>query len=225
MTYFWEILSFVGRNMVYMFTNTQFLLITAVVFFLVHGQYKKIHFREKRMFGFARGNPLLDTIESFGYGLIGGFLATFLFFLLGVSLTEAGILYLWLGAILLMLIHPRFLCFSYSGGILSVSSIIFGFPKIDVVAVMALVSILHLVEASLIWIHGEKKASPVYLKHKSGRIVGGFMMQKFWPLPFIALAYTVASLSMVEEGIMMPNWWPIVKPEAVIPEGMGLVYF
>ena len=69
-----------------------------------------------------------ETAAAAIYGLGGGFLATVLFIALGVSVTNAGAAYLWLAAILLMLFHPRFLCFAYAGSLVSILNLLFGYP-------------------------------------------------------------------------------------------------
>ncbi len=85
---------------------------------------------------------------------------------------------------------------------------------------MALVAILHLVEALLIFVSGHQHASPMYFKHSSGRIVGGFSLQKFWPMPTIALiGAAVLGTGMEWETIAMPDWWPIFQSGVAVPPG------
>ena len=98
-------------------------------------------------------------------------------------LSEAGLWYVWPLALLLMLMHPRYLCFSYAGGIMALSSLLFGWPELNVPAVISLVAVLHMVEAVLIRWHGHLNPSPVYLRTGEGEVVGGLNLQKFWPCP------------------------------------------
>ncbi len=222
---FWELWLLIFRTLPLLLTDLRYLLIFSLVFMLVHGQYKRVHAVEKRMFGLVRGTPIQDTLRSLGYGLFGGVLASVVFILVGISLTDTGIAYLWLTAIVLMLFHPRFLCFSYAGGLISVSYLLFGVPKVDVSAIMALVAVLHLVEAVLIRVNGYQNASPIYVKHSSGKVVGGFSMQQFWPLPFVALIGVIMLNSGIDfEAINMPDWWPLLRPTTVVPEGHSIVY-
>src|SRR5690606_41661119 len=95
---------------------------------------------------------------------------------------DAGVGYARLVAIALMMVHPRFICSAYAGGILSVTHLLFGWPGLSVPAIMALVAVLHLVESLLILLHGPTGATPVYVRRPDGRVVGGFTMQKFWPI-------------------------------------------
>ena len=130
-------------------------------------------------------------------------------------------------AILLLFINPRYLCFAYAGGIIAVLSIIIrallpslpimkditilsGLIEIHLPSLLTLVGVLHLTESFLIFISGHCGASQIYLKVPSGKIVGGYSMQRFWPLPLMGLCtYLVAETSDIfVGGIAMPDWWP-----------------
>lgn len=197
-----------------------YLLVFLIVFIMVYSQYKKIGAMEIRMFGLKRSSALKETFISLAYGLIGGMIATVLFIALGITLPGTGVILLWLVAILLALLHPRFLCFSYSAGIISLLNIIFGIPEFDIPSIMGLVAILHLVEAILIYLNGAKNPSPIYLKHETtGKIVGGFSLHRFWPVPFMAVIATIGFQSSLNGAVTMPDWWPLLAPEiAVKPE-------
>lgn len=162
-----------------MVTDLQYLLLMALVFVLVYRQYVKIFEYEQGFFRLKRINPLMETITSLVYGIGGGMLATLLFILLGISLGDVGIVYLWLAAGLLMVVNRRFLCFAYGGGLVGLISLITGYPVIQVPTLMALVAVLHLVEAVLIFVNGYHNASPMFFKHENGKVVGGFALQKF----------------------------------------------
>lgn len=208
-----------------MVTDLRYIVIIGVVFILVYRQYRKILIYEKRMFGLVRIQPFIETCTALVYGIGGGLVATALFVVFGISLSETGIAYLWITSLILMLIHPRFLCFSYAGGLISLMSILFGYPQVDPASVMALVAVLHLVESLLIAINGYHNASPMYIKHTNGKVVGGFTLQKFWPVPLIALLGVVILESSVDfQSLPMPDWWPIFKPSTAVPADHSMVY-
>ena len=48
-----------------------------------------------------------------------------------MTLDNTGILYVWMIAIVLMLINPRYMCFPYAGGLLAWQAGL-RFPRIDV---------------------------------------------------------------------------------------------
>lgn len=203
----------------------ELLLIVSVVLLLVFMQYRRIAAVEQRVFGMPLSDPLRNTVVALGLGLLGGGLATFLFVVLGISLVDVGVGYLWVLAIALMLIHPRFICFAYAGGLLSISHLLFGWPGLNVPAIMGLVAILHLVEALLILVHGHRDATPVYVRRPDGRVVGGFTLQKFWPMPFIALiAFLLGQDALGDMTLAMPDWWPLIKPQAAPAPDMSYVY-
>lgn len=203
----------------------ELLVIVTVVLLLVHMQYRRISGIEQRIFGVPLSDPLRNTMVALGFGLLGGLLGTLLFVFLGISLVDVGVGYLWVLAIALMTIHPRFLCFAYAGGLLSISHLLLGWPSLNVSAIMGLVAILHLVEALLILVHGSTGATPVYVRRPDGRVVGGYTLQKFWPMPFIALiAFLIGQESLGDMTLAMPDWWPLIKPHAAPEPNTSYVY-
>lgn len=200
------------------------LVIVSVVLLLVYMQYRRTATIEQSLFGVPLSDPLKNTLTALGIGFAGGWIGTFLFVVLGVSLTDVGIGYLWVLAIAMMLLHPRFVCFAYGGGLLSISHLLFGWPDVNVPAMMALVGVLHLVESLLIFVHGHRDPTPVYVRRSDGRVVGGFTLQKFWPMPFIALvAILVSQSAFADRSLAMPDWWPLIQPrDPAAPNAMYL---
>ena len=221
----WDLAVITWQTFALMFTDLRYILILVLVFSIVYRQYSKIRDYEQWFFGLRRIDPLRETAAAAIYGLGGGFLATVLFIALGVSVTNAGAAYLWLAAILLMLFHPRFLCFAYAGSLVSILNLLFGYPQVHIATLMALVAILHLVEAALIFVNGYHGSSPMFFKHKSGKVVGGFALRKFWPMPTIALVGLVVAGSGADwQTVAMPDWWPVFRAGMEAPEGHVLMY-
>lgn len=184
-----------------------------IVVFLVAFQYRRTAAVREGMTGLKEGRVWLDTFLAVIYGVVGGFAGSLLIVLAGLTLSGAGLLYLWPVAILLLLIEPRFLCFAYAGGLLAVTHLLFGFPPLNVAQILALVAILHMVESILILVSGHLGAVPGYFQDSRGRVVGGFTLQKFWPIPLAALV--VMGHSLAPEGVPMPDWWPLFKPSGL----------
>ena len=224
MTAFLEVAKLLLKSIPAMVFRSEYFLALAIVVGLVHFQYRRVAAVEERLFGRVRYEPRQQTTRSILFGLLGGALGTGLFIIIGISLTDSGVAYIWPLALLLMLVHPRFLCFSYAGGLLSFSHLLFGWPQIHIPSVMGLVAVLHLVEAVLIRISGHLNPNPVYVKGRDGRVVGGFALQKFWPLPLVALVYLTLPEGPLREVVNMPSWWPLIKPPQEVPGGMELVY-
>jgi len=144
----------------------------------------------------------------------------------GIPLSETGLWYVWPLALLLMLVHPRYLCFSYAGGILALSHLVAGWPALNVSAIIALVAVLHMVEAVLIRWHGHLNPSPVYLRTQEGEVVGGLSLQKLWPLPMLTLVLVTAATGDLAgaDTVAMPDWWPLIRPHTVPGEGEQFIY-
>lgn len=203
-----EVLLMMGRVIMETFTSPLFILLYILLFAMVAWQYKRMEEMSARLVNIKRRQYLLSTVLSTLSGLLGGLLGSIVLVLVGIDLNNIGITQLWVIAILLMLVNPRFLCFAYAGGILSLFSLLTGLIDINIAQLLALVAVLHLVESILIIINGHFLAVPVYVKKRTG-IQGGFNLQKFWPIPLIALVsigYGDAS-----SGVAMPSWWPILR--------------
>lgn len=197
-----------------------------IIVFILIMIYRKSAGMEARMLGSSY--PLhYKVLSSVLAGLAGGLSGSLYVILMGISiedytisgggsLTEA-ISYIWIIAILLSFINPRYLCFSYAGGLMALINLIFGFPSFNVPGLLALIGVLHLVESFLIWLDGYTYSVPLFLKHQNGRTVGGYVMNRIWPIPLVVLAVMFgnegggASLAGITD---MPSWWPFLKHSA-----------
>lgn len=208
---FYEVLPLIFKSFLQAFFDPAFLLLFLVVFALIAVQYNRMEKLRADFFGMKTRRTRSDILVSTGYGLLGGLAGSCLLVFIGLTIS-GDLYYLWPVAILLMMINIRFLCFAYAGGILALSSLLLGFPQISVPQILALVAILHMVESFLILASGHLGAVPAYVKGPEGNVVGGFTLQKFWPIPIVALA--VLAGGAVEKGVEMPAWWPLIKPVA-----------
>ena len=211
---FLDLVRLIGQTVALSLQRLDILLIIGVVLLMVYTQYQRTAVLERRLFGFVKNRPGEQMARSLADGAIGGLIATTVFVVIGISLNEVGIWYLWGLALFLIFFHPRFMCFSYGGGLLALAYLLFGVPVVDVPALMALVAVLHLVEAVLDLSLGGSRSTPVYVRSGQGTVVGGFTLQKFWPLPFIALVGAVVPAEILQgsHGVSMPEWWPIIRP-------------
>ncbi|MBA1334242.1 MAG: Cell division topological determinant MinJ [Firmicutes bacterium] len=181
-----------------------------VVLFLVYSQYKRSSRLEEKMLGKSKYSVKDRVVSSALTGLLGGIIGSAVMVVVGVTLDNTGIIYVWIIAILLMMINPRYMCFSYAGGIVSLASLIFGYPSIDVSALMSIVAILHLVESVLIYFNGSKHSIPVFMEDKRYGVVGGYNLVRFWPIPIIIMTAVTGQI-IPGETIPMPDWWPMLK--------------
>ncbi|HWQ30304.1 MAG TPA: PDZ domain-containing protein [Negativicutes bacterium] len=198
--------------------------------------YRKSADMENRMLGRSYSMPGKVSSSVF-VGLAGGMAGSLLVILVGISMedhTKTGggsmmeaLTYIWIIAILLAMVNPRYLCFSYAGGIVALMSLLFGFPSVNVPGLMALIGVLHLVESLLIWLDGSSYSVPLFLKRKAGETVGGYAMNRVWPIPLVVFAVAAgapgSSGTSIAGLIDMPGWWPFLK-HAAADGGSGLIY-
>ncbi|PKM76989.1 MAG: PDZ domain-containing protein [Firmicutes bacterium HGW-Firmicutes-15] len=210
------ILEEMGRVLGDNLTSPSFLLIYLLLFGLVTWQYQRLQKMSEFLLQGRKNLYLRSALVSTTFGIIGGILGSILLVFLGIDLAGIGISQLWLVAIVLMLIQPRFLCFAYGAGLLSISNLLFAYPDISIPQLMGLVAVLHLVESLLILANGSYRPFPVYIK-KNGQLRGGFNLQSFWPIPLVALL----GVGVIDPlgGISMPDWWPLLRDSARFTEG------
>jgi hypothetical protein len=207
-----------------------------IIVFVMIIIYRKNSDMESRMLGSSY--PLFYKVSSsFLVGLAGGLLGSLLVILVGISIEDytrmgdgslaEGITYIWLAAILLALINPRYLCFSYAGGLIALMNLVFGFPPVNVPGLLALIGVLHLVESFLIWMDGSNYSVPLFLRRQDGKTIGGYVMNKIWPIPLVVFAVMlggdggIVSLGSI---IDMPDWWPFLRHSAAAEGKLSLVY-
>lgn len=214
------LLTLMGQKMTETMVSPLFMAIYLLLFALVIWQYRRLEDMSGKLLNTTRRSYIGAAVISTLLGLAGGILGSVLLVLVGIDLLSIGIVYLWIAAVLLMFINPRFLCFAYAGGLLALVSLILGFPDINIPQLLALVAVLHMVESLLIVANGHLNPVPVYVK-KGGKIRGGFNIQKFWPLPLVALM-SIGYMEAGSAGIPMPEWWPLIK--GYTPESAQQVY-
>lgn len=193
---------------------------------LVGYQYWQLQRNQIRMFGFSNYTLKNQLILAGVYGLAGGLFGSFLLTGVGLTLNQIGLSYIWPVAIALMLVHMRFLCFAYAGGLVALSSALLGWPQVNIPHVIALVAILHITESILIFISGRYSAVPLIMQRDDGRLIGAFSLQNFWPLPLVLLAaVAVPEAAYPDSGVIkMPDWWPLLPLNLDVSEGHRWIY-
>ncbi len=196
-----------------------------LVVLLIYNQYRRLNRLQEDMFGLEFTSVGKQVWQAVLFGLAGGVVGSFLMTSVGVSLSQAGIMYVWPVAILLMLINPRFMCFAYAAGLISLAHLIFGFPDLEIPQLLGLVAVLHMVESILIYLTGHLDPIPVIIKNPAGQLIGGFNLQKFWPLPVVIMLTVALDVpELTSDLIRMPDWWPLIKPQEMAAAGQELVY-
>lgn len=195
------------------------LVILGVIFYFKNIKIVAI---QKMTIGEKLNSPLELTFSQIVLGILAGVVGSLLLTTLGVTFSEnSGIELIFIVSILLIYFNKRYVCFSYSGAIIGLISIIlnlignfFGYEpllNINIVSLITLIGVLHFVEGILVMLDGDRGAMPVFTK-KKGQIVGGFSLNRYWAIPislFMILTSTVSDSSTVTTNI--PNWWPLIN--------------
>lgn len=188
-----------------------------ILFVILH--YRRQILLERKLFHSRLHSLLEETGRTLIRGLVAGILVSVLMAFIGVSLSLEAIIGVWAASAAMMLFRARFLCLAYGVGVLGIAQFAFGwFPqlqeisrlgtvfaaidRIDIPALLALVGVLHLAEALLIRRYGSKMSSPLFFAGKRGKLIGGYQLQGFWPMPLFLLIPAETS------GTMLP-WQPL----------------
>lgn len=178
-------------------------LYIALLFLLL--QYSRQIRLERKLFHARLHSLRGETWRAVGWGFIGGLTVSLVMMGLGgVSLTAGTVFLLWIISLLLIMVRVRFLCLAYSVGILGIAHAIFAFfpesidwpwagtvigwiVNAEIPGLLAIVGLLHILEGLLVHWQGARMASPMFLSSKRGKIVGGYALQAFWPIPLFLL--------------------------------------
>ena len=145
---------------------------------------------EESWLGILRNSVTTKLYYVLLYGLIGGLVASSIILIFGIAIDYQVMLIIWPLSLFLSLFNQRYLCLSYSVGIVSLVSLIFGWSKVNVPSLIVIVGILHLIESVLILIDGTRDTIPVYIEHHRFTPAGAYLMNKMWPVPLVTFLTT-----------------------------------
>jgi hypothetical protein len=157
----------------------------------------------------------------------------------GMGLTPAAALWLWGTAAVLMLVRVRYLCFAYSAGVLGLLQWISGLlgladgtggllhqaalslAELDIPGLLLLVAGLHAAEALLVRRDGARFASPLFLEGKRGKLIGGYALQGYWPVPLLLLVPSASAAAALPwtpllGGSAWAGGWTVIALPAII---------
>lgn len=214
------------RSTAYAIVTSPYVFILIIFAISFYRQNKKVVMVQKMIIGERLNSPFELTISEIIFGLIAGLLGSITLGYLGVSFSEnTSIELIFILSIFLMLINPRFICFSYSGAILGFISILLEimrgmynveitqleFLHIDVVALMTLVAVLHFIEGILVIVDGSKGSIPVFTK-KNNKIIGGFALKRYWAIPVAVALIVNSNFYNIDSVIPIVNWNTLLNP-------------
>ncbi|EXX89027.1 serine protease [Paenibacillus darwinianus] len=138
------------------------------------------------------------------YGIAAGIVVSAALLLTGVSLNGEAVYWLWGASLLLMLVRIRFLSIIYGAALVALLQWALGRFELagssewygplaaslegqDAAGLLLIASLLQLAEAALVAWRGPHGAGPLVVDGKRGRLVGGYQLQTFWPVPLLLL--------------------------------------
>ncbi|MBD2868437.1 PDZ domain-containing protein [Paenibacillus sp. IB182493] len=213
-----EVLRLAGRAAVQLVSQPFYYI--AVLFIIL--QYTRQIRMERQLFAVKLRHWPGLVLKALLAGVAIGIGASFAGAFLGFALSAQAVIWLWAVAALLMLVRIRYLCFAYSAGIIAllqwllgwttlaerddwIGSLAVSLAGIDAAGLLALVALLHLAEALLVRWQGDRLSTPLFVEGKRGKLVGGYMLQGFWPVPLLML---VPSTAEGAQAIELP-WTPL----------------
>ncbi|MCI0182726.1 hypothetical protein [Sulfoacidibacillus ferrooxidans] len=183
------------------------LLIEPWIYLLMVGfvwvQYRRGEIMERTSFGVKVNFADLEWMISVLYGVVGGILASIVFWLLHVQVGLVEIVSIWMIIVVLMLIDVRLTCIAYAGPLFIVAAVILQWlastsgvlqvlwlrkvadAPTHFASLIMMVGVLHVMEGILIFMGGWRGASPLFVESRRGQVIGAFSLQKFWAMPMV----------------------------------------
>jgi len=173
-----------------------------IVFIIL--QYRRQMMLERKLFHTRLHSVWDRAFTTTIWGWVGGIAVSILMGWIGATLTPSTVIFVWIISAIMAVWRIRFLCFAYAIGFLGIVHGIlsmipppehttgwhdyFGpLPEFDIPPLLVIVALLHFAEAMLVRFQGQRAAVPMFYESKRGKIVGGYHLQEFWPVPLFLL--------------------------------------
>ncbi|MFK0524665.1 PDZ domain-containing protein [Paenibacillus illinoisensis] len=206
MEWAWPWLTTLGEAVLQLFTQPFYYIAVILIALIYHRQL----LQERRLFHVRLQSSITQTIRALLGGIVIGVIVSVVSIFLGAHLTLASIICIWAATLILALFRIRYLCFAYAAGLLGVvqfglnlasgwqpagwiGSVTEALRALDVPALLVLAALLHLGEALLVRLQGVSMASPLLFEGKRGKLVGGYQLQHFWPIPMLIMVPVTGS--------------------------------
>ena len=200
------------------------LIVFGVIFYLKN---KRTSMIQQMTIGEVIDTPLELTLSQLVIGILAGTIGSVILAILGISFSNnSGIEFIFITSILLLIIRPRLVCFSYSGAVLGVVSMILNiilnsigkqsYINVNILSLTSFIAVLHMIEGIIVMIDGDRGAIPVF-SNRENKIIGGFSFNRYWTIP-IAVMIMISGDSSGTGIISAPtyNWWPIIKDSSLM---------
>jgi hypothetical protein len=213
MTWLGDMAGAAGGSLLRMVTHPFYYLAVLLVIL----QYRKQIRMERKLFHARFDSIWRRCGRTLAAGWIAGLAASLVLGALGAAIQPQASVMLSIVSAVLIFFRLRFLCLAYSAGVLGIlrgcvdwmpglpgAAWLQGLAGLEMAPLFAAVAVLHLTEAFLVRGQGAKAATPLFYEGKRGKIVGGYELQEYWPVPLFLLA----PLSGAEGLPALP--WPLL---------------
>ncbi|MBM7866739.1 PDZ domain-containing protein [Heliobacterium gestii] len=209
----WDLIQLVLEGMEVLLLQPQEYPTFWVFLFIIALLYRRQSRMKAELFQLKQEGWWRPVLYSAAFGVLAGFLGSLLMLAFGITIVADGFVYLLPVALLLAVIHVRYMCYAYAGGLISLAAIVMGWHEVSAAQIMGMVAILHLIEALLIYLSGHLSRLPVFIAHRRGMTVGAFNLQSFWPIPLLVLTLLPIPLDsgLPFQEIATPDWWPLIQ--------------
>ena len=138
------------------------------------------------------------------WGIAGALLISLATAGFGLLLTAETLVWVWAVTAALMLFRLRYASIAYAAGVIALLQllavsleavqeieglrpVVRSLLDIHLPSLFALAAVVHLIEAVLIRMQGDKLATPLYVDGKRGKVIGAYEIQAMWALPLLVV--------------------------------------
>ncbi|WP_111621553.1 PDZ domain-containing protein [Paenibacillus pabuli] len=200
MEWAWPWLTTLGEALLQLFIQPFYYIAVILIALVYHRQL----LQERKLFHVRLQSSITQTIRAVLGGIVIGVMVSIVSLFLGAHLTLSSLICIWAATLFLALFRIRYLCFAYAAGLLGVlqfglnmasgwqpagwiGSVTEALRALDMPALLVLAAVLHIGEALMVRMQGVSMASPLLFEGKRGKLVGGYQLQHFWPIPLLIL--------------------------------------
>lgn len=231
------------KSIAYILSDPITLFGLLVFIYLFYKQNKKTAIMQKMIIGEQLNSPLELTLSQVTLGIFAGVIGSLILSYLGVMFDDfSAVSLIFAVSVIFLFINPKYMCFSYSGAIVGIISVVLSeiaylnrgvivnisgsslnlsdldVLKVNIAALMTMVGVLHVMEGILVMFDGKTGSIPIFTS-KDDKIVGGFALKRYWLLPVAMMIIIHDSSSLGSTvNVATPGWWPIMKPSMAMEE-------
>lgn len=217
-----DIIRAVARQLVFsIFLDYKYIVIYLFFYMVVKGRLEIIQGFEHCIPG-CRSKTIRQVMEELILaGLVTGFFGGISTVALGLFIEPEGLQAFLVTMVILALINHRFVNPSYAGGIVCLFTLIFKYEKVHIPSLFALIAVIQLYEAVLIYLSRRQDNIPIFIRH-NGQMTGAFIKQKYYAIPFILLSLSAIPYAVLQNEIVM-TWGTLFKT-GLLSAGSGAAF-